>query len=130
MFLSNELTGIPVNHLVISPDYPDGAPLKQNALNVSFLTMRFDPLINELQVSLDLLHEDGYVAITWLEQIQDLLSKRYFTPQQNWTIPTSPVNVDGNLFWDSDSIVFRKIPISFYSHHNATFFLKFYKTLN
>lgn len=130
MFLVNELNGITIHHLVNSPDYPDAGLLKQNALNVSFLTTLMDPHINQTLVSLDVLHEDEFTAISWMEQIYDLLSKRYFTEQKDWTNPSSPVNVDGNLYWDSDAVIFRRIPVSQYSQYNASFFLKFYRTLN
>lgn len=130
MFLNNELAGITLHRLVNSPDYPDDGLLKQNALNVSFLTTLFDPHINLTQVSLDVLNEDEFTAISWIEQIQDLLSKRYFTPQYNWTNPASPVAVDGNLYWNEDDIIFRRIPVSHYSQYNSTFFIRYYRTLN
>lgn len=130
MLLSNELTGIPIHHLVNSPDYPDSGLLKQNALNVSFLTTIFHPHINQTMVSLDVLNEDQYTAISWLEQIQNLLSKRYFTEQKNWTTPSAPTNIDGNIYWEKDAIVFRPIPVSQYSQYNCSFFLKYYATLS
>lgn len=130
MFLSNNLAGIPIHRIITSPDYPDQGLNKQNALNVSFLTNIFDRHINQLQVSLDVLHEDEYLAVSWLEQIQDLLSKRYFTPQQNWSSPSTPTNVDGNIYWDEDSVIFRKLPVTHYSHYNCTMFLKYYRSLS
>lgn len=130
IFLNNELTGITIHSIRRQPDDPQSDKLLLNALNIEFLNLSFARHVNEQLVSLSVINEIELDALDVCEQIFNLLSKQFMIPQYDYTVPSTPVAVDGNILWEPTAIHFRKISSPLYSHFNLTFELKFYKTLS
>jgi len=128
-FLEAELPSIEIHPLTINSRYPEDALLKLNCLNVNFLNTNFDPHINEQTVSLDVIFEKENDGVDAVEDIFDLLSKRFFIPKYDYTVPSVPVSLNSNIYWDKDVINFTKISNNKYYHANTTFNLKHYRAL-
>jgi hypothetical protein len=127
--LKDELTGLVVHPLRDDPDYPEFSLLKTDAINVSFISAGYDPHINELTVSIDVVYERELQGVDAEQAVFMLLSKRFFTEKFSYANPSAPVATGGNIYWDRDTIRFNRVPEVGIYHSNATFDLKHYISL-
>lgn len=124
--LNTELTGLTVHPIRDDTDYPEFSLFKTNAVNIGFTAGSYDPHINELTVSIDMVYERELDAVDAEQQVFNLLSKRFFTEKFNYTNPLAPVPTGTNIFWERDVIRFIRVPEEGIYHSNTTFDLRHY----
>jgi hypothetical protein len=124
--LNTELTGLTVHPIRDDADYPEFSLFKSNAVNIGFLVAGYDPHINELTVSIDIVYERELDGVDAEQQVFNLLSKRFYTEKYNYNNPSIPVPTGTNVFWDKDVIRFTRIPEVGVYHSNSTFELRHY----
>jgi len=127
--LNSELTGLTVHPLRDDPAYPEFSLLKTDAVNLSFIAAGYDPHINVLLVSIDVVYERELDGVDAEQQVFTLLSQRFFTEKYNYANPSVPVRTGTNIFWDKDAIRFNRLAEVGVYHSNATFDLKHYISL-
>lgn len=124
-FLADNLTGRTVWPIRKSSTDPAKSKLKENAVNVQFLTMTQHMHIAGTLVSIDILHQDELTAVDITQEVWQLLSSAFYTPNYDYTNPNSPVATGENIYWDNDSVVFKPIDNSpNYMHFNCTMELR------
>lgn len=127
MFLNDALATlypyIPVRWLSFDADDPEMSRLKINYVNVSFLSDTSDGLVDNVDVSIDVIHEKERTAIIWQNLLHNqVLRMSGMVKNKDYeTNPDSPSDVYGYIFWDVRSIQWDKIPNDNYAHYNCTF---------
>ncbi len=125
-FIADNLpTGTAFHYLHRDPNDPASELLKTNAVNVEFNGMASYNLTDMQYVSIDVVADYDDDAVTWVKNVVDLLRSAYYTPLYNYTVPTAPVPVRGNVMWPRAAINFRKIHSDNYSHYSCQLTLEF-----
>jgi hypothetical protein len=118
-FLADNLAGITVREIRYDKDDPNASVLMTNALNVTFLNRSYDTKLSDVQLTLDVCHDDGLTAIDWEEQIATLLQKTAWTEVQDYSGSNPTQLVHQNVFWSS-KVQFRPVVAEYYYHSTAT----------
>lgn len=119
VFLATNLVGVTVHALRYDKSKPELAVFQQNSLNVNFLDMDFDTGPSSITVSLDLIYDKELDAVDAAQKVMTLLNSAASTPKFDYTVPASPVAVNGWIFW-STKVKFRQITADDYSHFSST----------
>lgn len=124
-FLSNNLVGVTVHAMRFDRRKPESSVFQQNALNVNFLDMDFDTGPSSITASLDLVYDKELDGVDAAQKVMTLLNSAASTPKLDYTVPASPVPINGWVFW-STNVKFRQIVADNYSHFSATISLRHY----
>lgn len=125
-FLADNLGSIPVHAIRRDVNNPSNELLRNNAVNIQFLTVTPGVALSTWAASIDILHDDENTCRDWLNSVFVLLSSAYYTPMFDYTVPTSPVVVGSNIMWDRDRVVFKRIISETYVHYSCTLQIKFH----
>jgi hypothetical protein len=123
-FLADNLVGIPLHPIRVEPNDPSSSALQVNALNVQFLDLSMGVHMSTQQVVLDILHDSENTAVEWAADVWDLLSAAFYTPQLDYSNPSSPVSVGNNVMWEPN-FRFRSVINGYYFHYSALLNLRF-----
>lgn len=124
-YLVENLPGLSINYLRHDPNDQSAGLLKMNSLNVHVLDV--EPTIqgSVIRVSLDAVYDSETTAWTNLGLIHDLFKKSYYTPMLDYTVPASPVDMDKNVYWDSQAVRFSRVVSDNYCHYSCVLALKY-----
>jgi hypothetical protein len=125
-FIADNLSsGMTFQYIHRDPDDPDSELLKMNAVNISYqgLSLSFDT--DKQFVVIDVVSDYEETAVTWIHSIVSLLRSAYYTPILDYTNPSSPTPVWGNVMWPKAPIIFRRINSDNYSHYTCELTLEF-----
>lgn len=114
-----------VNWVRARPSDANAHILKDDALNVSFLTFPKKNHDESALVSLDVLGSDERTTVGQAERIRDVLCAAQYTPEMTYTPdPSNPVPTGRNIEW-SGNIEFQVLASAHnYVHLNATFTIR------
>jgi hypothetical protein len=127
MFLSDNLTSIPIHAMRRDTNDPNADLMQTGAVNVKFLDPVFDNQVADQPVAIDIVHDDELTALDWTQQLWNLLSTRFYTPLYDYTIPASPVATGQVVFWNR-RLRFRQIESPYYSHFHLRMSLNHHLT--
>ena len=108
-FIADNLTQYTVWAVRKSSTDPSRGKLKENAINVQFLTSRPHVHIASQLVSIDVIHAEELTAVDMTQAVWELLSSAFYTPKYDYTNPAAPTLTGQNIYWEKDSVIFRPI---------------------
>jgi hypothetical protein len=130
MMMYTELTynSITMNYVYQNPQSPETSKLKLNAVNIFFLSDAADGPLFRTTVSIDIIHDNEFTALTWQGIVVEILRKCGYVKKQDYTTPASPTpqTESGYIYWEANKIKWDAIPDDEYVHLNATFDLVHY----
>lgn len=116
-FLSDNLSN-PVHYIRADTSDASADVLRDEAVSVQFIASRPMVGVSNHQVVLDVLFSEESAAVEAMQEVFDVLSGAYFTSLMDYTIPTAPVALGGNIWWDRD-IRFTKVSVSAGAHYSC-----------
>lgn len=125
-FLADNLVGPTVRQVRRDPNDPSADLLKVNAVNLSFLDVRYRPFVSLQQCVIDVIADDENTAVDWVNLVIELLNEAYYTPLLDYSNPSSPVSAGSNLMWDWGAVNFIRVQNPNYTHYSCTLPLKFH----
>lgn len=111
----------PIRH---DSEDPSSSDLQLDAINIEFLDYRPQLGSSTLRVVLDVMYNDERTAVAVVETIYDLLSAAYYTELKDYAVPSSPVEVGSNVFWDRNNVSFSRISNDNYTHYSCILTLR------
>lgn len=126
-FLADNLpSDLPVHAIRRDPNDPISNILKSNAVNVQFLNLTLEKSVSTQLTSVDVLADDETTALESVNQVWQLLSASYYTPQLNYLDPAHPVPTFSNIYWPVKGLQFKPIYSDYYFHYSLSLQIKFH----
>lgn len=124
-FIADNVGSVPVHALRHDPNDPGADTLKNNAINIQFLSLYLDTIGNQ-QIVIDVLNDDENVAADWMWTLWTILRSAFYTTLMDYTTnPTSPVSKNTNLMWEHSSVKFSRVANEYYVHYTCILPVKF-----
>jgi hypothetical protein len=125
-FIADNLTAITVHPIRRDPNDPGADLLQSNAINIQFLDTSPQVSVSVQRVVVDVLNDDENTCSDWVDAIWTILSSAFYTPLYDYTVPSAPVAVGSNVFWNSTTTKFTRIVSTVYSHYSCVLDLQFH----
>lgn len=124
-FLADNISQTTVKAVRRDPDDPAADKISVNCVNVSFGRMTLDNQKSTQVAIIDVCADKELDALNIVNQVWQLLSAAYFTPQLNYAIPSSPTPTGSNLYWEKGKVQFNEVYSDFYFHYTCQLSLMF-----
>lgn len=119
-YVADNLPQYEVRNVRRDTNNPGLSDLGENAINICFVGDTLSVVESCLYVSISVVHNEELTAVQMMADVTHLLQSSGTTPVLDYSNPTSPQIVGGNLWWDTKSIKFKPIFSELYTQRGCT----------
>lgn len=108
-YVADNLPQYKVRNVRRDTNNPGLMELAENAINITFIADSMTVTESQLHISVSIIHIEELTAVQMMHDLTGLLQASGTAPLLDYTNPTAPQPLGGNLWWDTNLIKFKPL---------------------